>query len=653
LSALPQQPLQTDGEPAHDLSMDKTPPFKLLHAATAGAGATVEPAISAETLKEIAYRNTLLEAVNEGANALLKATRLGDSADAVLERIGRAMSLDRFGIARITEPNRDSAVGWFVMLHEWTAAGIDRQMDDPAARRLDTAHYPDAMEMLLVGKSFQFLTEEFAEAAGRSEQATLCKSQFHSPIMVDGKLWGTVGADDCHAPRRWPEAEIAVMALLAAAIASMIERERLIEARLEAERQRARVAEEATQALIYRQQLLDAVIQGSDLLLKSNSLEDVIDDVLTLVRIAFASDRIVLARILPPDAKSELGYFYLLNESVVQGVPRQIDDPALRKLDLTPYPEFMMAMQNGGFMQIHTRDIQDEGARLEQEATGAKSQFQHAILIDGLLWGSFGIDSVKTDRYWLDGELAAMQIMASAIASTIQRQKLTEARIAAERELAEEKSRMAREIHDTLAQGFTGVIMQIHATEDALEAGEVPNAARHMTRALDRARMGLSEARQSVFALRPPMLDDGLLHVAIDVMLSRVLDSLTIAHGLRIIGEPRSLDEEVAVNLFRIAQEAVSNSLRHARADRVDVELVFQTNGSVTLRITDDGTGMNLDAERLSGRGFGLISMSERAVRLGGELSILSAPGKGTMVEVDIPAMSRLRRAAPVAGSAQ
>ncbi|MCX6927198.1 MAG: sensor histidine kinase [Verrucomicrobia bacterium] len=192
---------------------------------------------------------------------------------------------------------------------------------------------------------------------------------------------------------------------------------------------------------------------------------------------------------------------------------------------------------------------------------------------------------------------------------------------------------MARDIHDTLAQGFTGIIMQLEAGEDALLRGETVEAGDHLRRVAKLAREGLAEARRSVQALRPQTLEDRNLRAA----LERLINQMTPGSGLRaeVIcgGRPRPLGPEVEESLLRIGQEALTNTLKHARADHFRVRLAFGEN-EVRLEVADNGCGFD---PAVGKRGFGLMGMKERVARLGGRLTIKSGFGQGTTILAALP----------------
>jgi PAS domain S-box-containing protein len=198
--------------------------------------------------------------------------------------------------------------------------------------------------------------------------------------------------------------------------------------------------------------------------------------------------------------------------------------------------------------------------------------------------------------------------------------------------ILEERARMARDIHDTLAQGFTGIILNLEAAEEA--CADLPKEARdRIARARDVARSGLEEARRSVLALSSPLPVNDDLIGAIRALVnhSRLSTKTQLEFSTR--GTAVRLARRVAEDLLRIIQQAVDNALKHARASSIRIELAFNRK-EVQLQIKDDGKGFDVRKAR---RGVGLIGMRERAKEIGGKFTLNSKPGKGTRVEVTVP----------------
>ncbi len=200
----------------------------------------------------------------------------------------------------------------------------------------------------------------------------------------------------------------------------------------------------------------------------------------------------------------------------------------------------------------------------------------------------------------------------------------------------EERARLAREIHDTLAQGFVGISSQLDAVAMCMPKDATP-ARSYLDMARRMARHSLTEARRSVMDLRASALEGQDLAAAIESGTRMWTAGSGVEVAVEVSGEGGKVPEEMEQHLLRIAQEAVTNALKHAGASRIGVKLQMEAH-NLHLRIGDNGRGFDQQDVFSSRAGhFGLIGMRERAERLGGELRLASNPGEGTEVEVTVP----------------
>ena len=247
-----------------------------------------------------------------------------------------------------------------------------------------------------------------------------------------------------------------------------------------------------------------------------------------------------------------------------------------------------------------------------------------------------GILNVATSQWdvFTPQDIEILSAIGHQIATAIERTQLAEqaTRVA----LVEERNRLAREVHDTLAQELTGIALQLEAADALLESA--PERARARIRqALERTRESLAEARRSVLDLRAGPLERQELPAALAQLAERVGQEtgLAVAASLELDG-PR-LPARVEEALFRIAQEALVNVRRHAHAAHVQLRLYLRGD-HVGLTVADDGCGFAADALPARGPGgFGLIGMQERAHLLHGTMRVRSAPGAGTQIDVLLP----------------
>ncbi len=226
---------------------------------------------------------------------------------------------------------------------------------------------------------------------------------------------------------------------------------------------------------------------------------------------------------------------------------------------------------------------------------------------------------------------------AESRAETIDELRATQARLAAaerDRGVHEERERMSREIHDTLAQGFTSVVALARAAESALARGDVPTA-RDRLRLVERtASDNLDEARLIVAELTPGHLQSRTLAEALERLGAAVSSENGLRAAVRVAGEPVPLGGSGEVVILRTAQEALANVRRHASAHRVDVTLAYDDPARVVLTVTDDGRGFDADDARA---GFGLDGVEARAAEVGGAVRVTSRPGGGTTLRLEVP----------------
>lgn len=203
-----------------------------------------------------------------------------------------------------------------------------------------------------------------------------------------------------------------------------------------------------------------------------------------------------------------------------------------------------------------------------------------------------------------------------------------------------ERQRLANEIHDTLAQGFNSIAINLDTASHKLPSGSGP-VRRLLELSRSTARESLAEARRLVWALRPEALDRHSLHEAIQLLTDRWSEETGVTAGAVVVGPPRQLPPEVEATMLRTAQETLSNARKHARAERVVLTLSYMQK-TVVLDARDDGVGF--DPERIvseirdqSTGGFGLRAMRERVGQLGGTVYVESEPGEGTSLAVELP----------------
>jgi signal transduction histidine kinase len=237
------------------------------------------------------------------------------------------------------------------------------------------------------------------------------------------------------------------------------------------------------------------------------------------------------------------------------------------------------------------------------------------------------------------------ELISAQVALALENLRLVEG--AQQAAVLEERQRLAREIHDTLAQDSASIVMHLEAAEGALQAGPPGEAdslaavQEHLDQARHTARESLAQARRLVWALRPDLLEGASLTTALERVVTRWSRENGVAARATATGTPYRLPADVEVTLLRAAQEALANIRKHAQASQVAVTLSYMGD-MVVLDVQDDGLGFCPEqpvappAAQAKG-GFGLTAMRERVEQLGGTLLIESAPGEGTTLVIEVP----------------
>jgi PAS domain S-box-containing protein len=262
--------------------------------------------------------------------------------------------------------------------------------------------------------------------------------------------------------------------------------------------------------------------------------------------------------------------------------------------------------------------------------SGTKRFLAVPLLIGGEVRGFIGIRHADRAPYRPE-QVELTQALAHQVMLAIQLNEFAEQGQRAA--VLEERNRMARDIHDTLAQGFTGVIVQLEAAEDAISCGSRKEADAHLHRAGELARSSLSEARRSVHALRPRALQEHNFWEALKGSIKNTTVGTALHATFEAQGKLPDLPLRWQENLLHIGQEALTNALKYAHARNFKTRLTYKAK-QLRLELRDDGRGFKAKDPH---DGVGLRGMRERVEQMGGELEITSARGKGTRITVVLP----------------
>ena len=567
-------------------------------------------------------RERMLAASARGSRLLLEAADVMSAVPEVLRLIGEAAGVDRVNIMLAqTDPSGERLLE---VASEWVADGIDSRLGNPALCCCKESDYVQETAQLRAGQTLCLDSSNPADCGCPSNVEGLAtKSKAIVPILIDAEFIGVVGFDNVRQARSIDTAELSALETAAGVIGAALHRERLVDA---VRRERERAAEARVAALAKA----NAAIRGN------------------LERLAST-----------PDLASYMG-------SMLVDMTRQLDaasasvivlDDAAEKWHVIAYVrDGRPAVPNFATTVARSEALFDERLRRARDliyldlevpadadmvwpgtielkrASGYQSMYVVPLVFGARTVGCIGLSFRRRDPISpQSGELLIALAQQATLA--IELTRLADSEKAAA--VLVERNRIGQEIHDGLAQAFTGILMQLAATEEskACAKGAMKQTIGRI-RAL--AREGLAEARRSVMALRPDQARRGGLGIA----LKQLAERSTVGGGVTISYDgsdaATGLAPEHEHELFRIAQEAVSNAVRHAKPAAVRILLTEET-GYWRLAIQDDGCGMRSEPSRHAQQGFGLVSMRERASAIGGEWNIDSEWGAGTTVSVRVP----------------
>ena len=593
--------------------------FARLESLTGSGPCTEELSQINESLRR---REALLVASAKASRMLLEAPDVGGTIPGVLRLIGEAAHVDRVTVMMARRGPQGEPL--LVVVSEWTAEGVPPHIDDPAVCTCDERQFSAVSAELRAGRSVCLnKSDSPADCAGITGfEGIGTKTKAIVPIFVAGDFMGIVGFDNTRQRRAIDSAELAALENAAGVIGAALHRQRLID---DMRRERERAAEERVAELAKA----NAVIRGNlERLASEPDLHSFLKHVLLEATRQFdaASGAVVVSK----DSLQE----WRIAAHVRDG---RIEEP--------PYP-IAVPMNGSSFGDRFTQptvpmylDVEEQSEEFWPGMLAFNRQEGYnGSVVYPLVFGSrnVGFLILRFRRNAADVRRSEL-LVALAQQATLAVQLTRLAYQAKEAAVLVERARIGQEIHDGLAQAFTGILMQLGAVEEFPSCKKKNSGlAITLTRIRDLAREGLAEARRSVMALRL----DQTRRAGLELALRQLAERSTVPGGVTCNfeggGITTGLKPEHEHELLRIAQEAVSNAVRHARPNLIRITMTDEAAHWV-LAVEDDGRGMEQRPELYAREGFGLTSMRQRASAIGGEWQIESQPGAGTRVSVRLP----------------
>ena len=586
--------------------------------------------------RQLQQRDTLLNSVNAAAQSLVANEDLATALPTMLKILGEGTGQCRAYILRNSLDEQTGQLLFNLML-EWDAPQIPSKMEVGAHFPVPINRFPDHLTApLKAGRATQFLASELDGIKPEDRQPGQVLSLVGVPITVGGEWWGLLGLDDCVEERVWSDTEIAVLETAASAVGGAVECDRSRQARETAEKavlaEREKAARERAAELAKTN---EAISQTLDALTTEPELDRFLGQILTQIIEQIGADD---THLFLYDAETHTLHSQLAVQNNTVYLGNAPNDPELFytdiPADITAAWQILISSDKPFTLDddnpeaatfLWPTTLEWHTSRGHQSATCACMKIGNQPI--GFIGFAFCDQTVLSTE-----QLEFVQALTNQATLAIHLTRLAEQ--ARTNALTDERNRLAREIHDTLAQAFTGISLQLEAAKNILS--QQPETAKsYLDQARDLTRQGLSEARRSVHALRSQALESESLVKALQKNLTQMTLNTSLQTEFQIQGTPILLEEGLQLNLLRIGQEAITNVLRHAQAKTLTVTLTF-TDQEVGLCITDDGVGFEpRDSENMAG--FGLMGIRERTARYHGQVQIISHPGEGTTIEVKLP----------------
>lgn len=440
------------------------------------------------------------------------------------------------------------------------------------------------------------------------------QSTYAVPIRVNGQWWGILCFDYCRAPIRFNPAEVAVLRTIADCIGSAIQRDRTQKLILQAEHNRVLELVKAN----------DAMRRSIDWLARDPDMNAFLGHLLQELATQFDAQDAQIFLYNPHDRTlqtsvgligEEITFFPHYTSKVAvdmwSGWEVLLRSPKPRPFSLDTEPHLFLP----DYLEFHRRR-------------------NNRGIVCTMLWqdeqplGFIGFACCNRETF-SEGELELVQSLAQQATLAIQLTRLAEE--AQQLALLQERTRIAREIHDTLAQAFGGILMQLQAAT-YFAATQPETAQSHLLTAQALAQEGLAEARRSVWTLYLETTEYEDLAQAIAKFVEQAATGQSVSINLAIDGTPFRLHPDLGLNLLRIAQESITNALRHADAQMIQINLRYHLQ-TLQLSIRDDGCGFEPQSPTC---GFGLLGMQQRAARIGATWHLVSQVGQGTTITVSV-----------------
>ncbi|MBD2463083.1 GAF domain-containing protein [Oscillatoria sp. FACHB-1407] len=588
----------------------------------------IELAIINESLTQ---RDRLLSVVAQVTQNLLENPNVEQAIAQALHKLGDAAGANRVNLLEQQEICPGQLQHRVLM--EWTTPHTPRQIDDPATQVVMNNDIALVFAKLHAGHPVCLSLEDYPESIRPALASIDIQVSGIAPIFIGREYFGCLCFDNCVNNRLWSEQEMDVLMTGAGAIGAALLRQRLVERLIRSQAEQERVAELAKTNDALKRSLNTIATDANPHQIIAHILKIVAEQFETpLVEYWIHSENCHTAHLKLTQWRGNT-----LNPSEQPGHPGNHNFPCFpcllwdQTLDYPCYCLIKDVTTDPTIRQVSEQIGIDVVAWFT--ARGVQQLLNIPLRLNEKTIGSLDI-WLPGDRHFSPSQIELAYTFGQQLTLASYLNQLFEE--AKQTVLFEERNRIAGDIHDTLAQAFTGISLQLEVAKPLIyqEPDTVENILQHVSQL---TKNGLDEARRSVWALYPPGTEYANLAQMLYNSVEQMSRNTSISLEVNIIGDPCPLSPYLGMNLLRIGQEALTNALKHSQAQTVLIELTY-TADLVSLSICDDGRGFTppTNPDNLNG-GFGLVGMYERCDRISALLSILSQPGQGTKILVESP----------------
>ena len=568
-------------------------------------------------------RERLLAASANASRLLLEAPDVMAAVPHVLRQLGEAATVDRVNLMLTQQGENGERL--LVVKAEWVAEGVVPHLGHPTMGWHDERNFERECAELRAGRSVCIIKEGTREeSCGCVLEGVGTKTKAIVPMFLDGEYIGVVGFDSTRQRRAIDSAELSALEMAAGIIGAALHRERLVDTmRLE----RERAAEERVAELAKA----NAAIRGNlERLASTPDLKSFLGGLLLEAtrQLNAAGGTVIMLK----DAEQA----WRILAYVKNGVIAEPSFPVSVACNEAKFDQRLRNTREATYLDF---DVPEDAECVWPGTISSKREERlMRMFVLPLVFGdrTMGCIALSFRHREPISQQATELLVALAQQATLAIELTRLAYAGKTAAVLVERNRIGQEIHDGLAQAFTGILMQLGAAEELRGFSKGGPLSDILTRIRAMAKDGLSSARRSVLALRPEETRRGSLSEALGQLAERSTISGRVICSFEGGTVETGLPPEHEHELLRIAQEAVSNAVRHAHPKTVRIRLKEEAN-HVELTIIDDGIGMVEGPERCKSMGFGLENMSERAKAIGGTWTLVSKPGEGTCINVRIP----------------